>query len=92
MEEIQVKKIGKIIKAIDLTEEEKATYKLPAFVSVWNKETVRSKKLLNSHMAESGFLKPIEQKTLRFSLPTKAYVALFEMNWVDTMGLTRSNS
>lgn len=75
MEEMQAKKIGKIIKAVELTEEEKATYKLPAFVSIWCKETARSSKLLHFHLAEAGFLKPIQQKKLRFSLPTETYIA-----------------
>lgn len=53
------------------TEEEKAAklpYPLPLYVSYSSPKITRSKKLLNSQLAEAGFLYPIEQKKVRYSL------------------------
>jgi hypothetical protein len=54
------------------TEEEKVAklpYPLPLYVSYSSPKITRSKKFLNSQLAEAGFLYPIEQKKVRYSLP-----------------------
>lgn len=62
------------------TEEEKAAklpYPLPLYVSYSSQKITRSKKLLDSQLAEAGFLHPIEQKNVRYSLPITPEGKLF---------------